>query len=359
MNTNAIRYKFLRARSNFKKRAEYNLDRSIYETTSDLLPRQQQSERQQAAQQDSEEVENRYDEKLKLVEKNQNKKLGDFSKASQAEMQKLASQLKDARQDNLELSDNLKQAIQQLSRGRQEGGEPEANNNQTEQPTEETQSATTTEDNFIEVSTPETTVAPAEETPAIETPTTAEKVAKKLVKIGDTIGIGEYKYKITNLFGERSGANAVPGRAATEHSRGIDIVGYSADGKKSNVPIALTDGVIVGVNVQGDGRAIKPTQGRSAGYYMDVQMPDGKIMKYMHLGKDAYLNKSKLLGTKVKRGDILYQGDYSVGSGSQTSPHIKVSISSVDDKGKQLLDYTNPENNPTVYAMYGKYVEEQ
>lgn len=364
-------YKFLKSKIRANKKGEYEFDRSVYNTASELLPQQQPIQKDTGEEQKSPDINSivdKYDEKLRLVEKNQKDRLATFSKASQGEMNRLGEQIKQGKEENLELSDSLKDAIQQLSKSRQEQkeGSPEEvasdeeNGNTSKVSPKDTRE--TDEDTLVIPA----FVAPAEDESTVEQPASTgdntsvvEKVAKQIVNINDTIEVGNHIYKFTNLFGPRSGKNSVSGRADGEHSRGIDIIGYSKDGKKSNVPVALTDGTILGVTLQGNGKAIRPEQGRAAGYYMDVKMPDGKVMKYMHLGKDAFLNKASLIGKEIKRGDILYDGDYSVGSGSQTGPHVKVSISSVDGSGKQLYDYDSPENNPTPYALYGKYVQEE
>jgi hypothetical protein len=53
-----------------------------------------------------------------------------------------------------------------------------------------------------------------------------------------------------------------------------------------------------------------------------------------------------------KRGDLIHEASSYRGSGSQTGPHIKVSISSIGADGKDLWIL----NDPKPYLLYGKYV---
>jgi hypothetical protein len=73
--------------------------------------------------------------------------------------------------------------------------------------------------------------------------TTNVTAAERMVKgcqHWNAVNVGNNIYKVTNTFGIRSGANAVPGREG-HHSKGMDMVGYSRDGKASNLPIVLTE----------------------------------------------------------------------------------------------------------------------
>jgi hypothetical protein len=54
---------------------------------------------------------------------------------------------------------------------------------------------------------------------------------------------------------------------------------------------------------------------------------------------------------------LIHEASSYRGSGSQTGPHIKVSISSIGADGKDLRDFDNPLNDPKPYLLYGKYVE--
>lgn len=358
-NVNSQSYKFLKAKSSNKRKSSYDFDRTLANITEELLPNT-------AAKQASKTTDNgdalerlteSYDKKLKQMEKVQNKRLGELGQNSENEIKRLGNQIQRGEEQNLELSDSLRAAIERIAQGRQQSAQQEGPIDEEEQPSE-IASGTDYEDLLMDpdanvVVRPVKTTA----TPKKVEETVTSSVVKKAVNIGDSIGVGDHHYKVTNLFGLRTGNNAVSGREG-QHSNGMDLVGFSADGKRSNLPIALTDGKIIGVNMQGDGSVVNPTKGKFAGVYIDLLMPDGKVMKYMHLGKDALANKADLIGKEIKRGDLLYEGDYSKGSGSQTGPHVKVSITSLDEQGKQLRDYSAPKNDPKTYALYGKYTEE-
>jgi hypothetical protein len=66
----------------------------------------------------------------------------------------------------------------------------------------------------------------------------------------------------------------------------------------------------------------------SAGVYA-VMRDDatGKTFNYMHLDPKLWDEKEKHLNKKYKRGDLIHEASSYRGSGSQTGPHIKVSIS--------------------------------
>lgn len=358
-NVNSQLYKTLRAKSSNKRKASYDFDRTLSSITEELLPSATQNKPSRTAKKDGEleKVTEAYDQKLRDLEREQNRRVGELGQNSEKEIKRLGNRIQSGEEQNLELSDNLKAAIERLARNKQEQGEqPSRIDSETEEVPGDETSGNSFEDSFLEPVAPTVRTAAPKKVEEKES-ATVNSVLKKSINIGDSIGVGNLSYKVTNLFGLREGNNAVPGRQG-EHSNGMDMVGFSADGKVSNLPIALTDGKIIGVNMQGDGSVINPTKGKSAGVYIDLLMPDGKVMKYMHLGTDAMKNKADLLGKEIKRGDILYQGDYSKGSGSQTGPHIKVSITSLDEQGKQLRDYANPLNDPKTYALYGKYTEE-
>jgi hypothetical protein len=197
------------------------------------------------------------------------------------------------------------------------------------------------------INTPVAAPAPAE--PAKAEAVTAVKTPKKL-DIGQVVKLGsDNNIKITNLFGIRSGANAVPGREG-KHSKGVDYVGYSADGT-SNVPVVVANGTIVNIGLDGDGTTIKPTQGAALGYYADVKVDteDGaKIFRYGHLGPSIYSNKDKLLNTVVQKGAALYPkpAEGYVSTGSVTGPHVKLQVSSLDGD-KLVRDFEK--NDPSDY----------
>lgn len=360
MDNNTFSYKALRAKSSAKRRSVFDFDRTMSSLVESLLPAREQGNA--AAQEDPanklEELSGEYDKKLQLIEKSQEKKFTELSRESQSEIDRLGKQIQSRNEQNTEINQSLKEAIERLARSKQ--GEREQEDVSTEEKEQVSTPAKTadTYNDGMEVPQYSGPQVAQEAEVANNNNKAVVRMAKKIVGIDDVISVGENKYRITNLFGQRSGKNSVSGVSSSEHSRGLDLVGYSKDGKTSNLPIALTEGEILSVNVQGSGEPIHPKNGRAAGYYMNVKMPDGKIMKYMHLGEDAWRNKAQLIGKKINRGDLLYEGNYSKGSGSQTSPHIKVSITSLDASGKELRDFSAPENDPTPYALYGSYVEE-
>jgi len=367
-NVNSQSYKALIAKSVNKRRASYDFDRTLSNVTQELLPGLNPN-RSSAADNSRAELEKAtetYDKRLNQLEKEQSRRLGEMGKNSEREFSRLNKQVQNGDEKNLELSESLKAAIERLAQSRQGSGAEQTE----EQPSEEevpSQSAgaeVPSEDMFTD---PDAMISPNAMPTPVSTATVAvvQTAAKKVINIGDSIPVGDFVYKVTNLFGPRTGSNAVPGRADGEHSNGMDMVGFSADGKQSNLPISLTDGEIVGINLQGSGDAIRPEQGKAGGYIMSVKTPDKnapgrfKIIRYMHLDKSVWDQKATLMNTQVTRGQLLIPGSNSPGSGSQTGPHVKVSISNLDEKGNDLRDYSNTENDPKTYALYGNYVQEQ
>jgi hypothetical protein len=49
---------------------------------------------------------------------------------------------------------------------------------------------------------------------------------------------------------------------------------------------------------------------------------------------------------------LIHEASSYRGSGSQTGPHIKVSISSIGADGKDLRDFDNPLNDPKPYFLW-------
>jgi len=134
------------------------------------------------------------------------------------------------------------------------------------------------------------------------------------VKAGEKYKIGDVTVTVTDPYGTRS----FEGREG-EHSTGVDM--KTSSGKV----VAIRDGVIQQVKLQGDGSVIKPTQGHAAGYYLVVKHSDGTMAQYMHLdppGKGGLSEmKKQLEGKQIKRGDQIW--GYTTGSGSMTGPHVK------------------------------------
>ena len=346
--SNKRKYKGLKARLVNRKKSEYDFDQSLANVVNVLLPKPAptKSKKGDSTARDLQKIQNKFDDRIDALEGNYTKKLALRDKQSKSQVKALSESVQAGDKQNLELSKSLQATIKKLAEQRQGAKQP----SQPSQAKPQNAYVKSLED-LASSSIP----VPAADTKTAKPP--VKEAIKKVFNIGEFINIGENSYKVTNLFGKREGTNAVSGISESEHSRGIDLVGYDSAGKKTNAPISLTDGVVVNITRHGSGAAIKPSEGRYGGYMMDVRMDDGKVMRYMHLGADVMKNKASLMHKKVKRGDMLYEGDYSIGSGSQTAPHIKVRIQSEDSTGKLLKDYEEERNNPTSYALHGRYVE--
>ena len=147
---------------------------------------------------------------------------------------------------------------------------------------------------------------------------TSKKKSVVTLNKNQRVQIGDHNITITNLFGIRSGGNAVSGVPTTEHSKGID---YVAD---NGGAIAIDDGVIVGVYVQEPREPTHPRDGRGAGYYVRVKnTTTGLYTDYMHLDAMTDGEMKSMKNKKVKRGEQFWTAE--VGSGSITDPHVKVS----------------------------------
>jgi len=174
---------------------------------------------------------------------------------------------------------------------------------------------------------------------------------------GQFITFNNYKMKVPNIFGIRSGANAVAGISEKEHSKGIDIRLYSLDNKPIDYPVAVADGTIVKIDVQLGGKRYSTTSGvRSGGYYMYIQLDEDPniITKYTHMPKDILTFKGKLLGKHIKRGDIIVNSNDTT-SGSITAKHVKLSMGSYNPKtGMSGFDYSLEKHNPTKLLLTGK-----
>lgn len=195
-------------------------------------------------------------------------------------------------------------------------------------------------------------------------------LTKDAIKIDTKVPITtNFSYKITNMFGLRNGGNAVKDRSSTEHSGGVDIRLVDNQGNPIDLPMAVANGTITGVYLQGNGKAIPTSKGRAAGYYVDVKLDDTvaedgsyKVARYMHLDPLVMEQKDKLIGKKISRGDIIVNGTRP--TGSITGPHVKLSIYEVgpngkpktriverDGKKKVVIDYTL--HDPTNLVLKG------
>lgn len=130
------------------------------------------------------------------------------------------------------------------------------------------------------------------------------------VKKGDEFTMGTNTVTITDPYGIRN----FKGREG-KHSTGVDYKTSSG-----NV-VALTDGVIKEVKLQGDGSVMTPSQGSAAGYYIVVEQSDGTMAQYMHLDPMTPEEMKSLVGKSISKGEEVW--GYSTGSGSMTGPHVK------------------------------------
>lgn len=130
------------------------------------------------------------------------------------------------------------------------------------------------------------------------------------LKKGDSVKLNNNTIIITDQYGVRD----FGGRKG-QHSNGIDF--KTNNGKA----VAVKDGQIVDVKLQGNGETIKPTEGAAAGYYVVVKHNDGSYGQYMHLDPMSDEQMQGLKGKSLKRGDEIW--GYSKGSGSSTGPHVK------------------------------------
>ena len=174
------------------------------------------------------------------------------------------------------------------------------------------------------------------------------------------LNMGDYRLKVSNLFGTRSGANAVGHINSNEHSGGIDLRVYKGT-TPQDIPLSVAPGKIVKIGKDGYDyfkKLKKNSNGgkaeRSGGIYVYVQLDEdpNKIIKYMHLPKNIYNNSSQWLNKHVERGDV-FPGTGSSGIGS--APHFKISLGTYDPKtGKSAMDYAEEKNNPTNILLTGK-----
>lgn len=173
------------------------------------------------------------------------------------------------------------------------------------------------------------------------------------LKLRGDVKVGDYSFKITNLYGPRTGTNAVAGREDGEHSRGVDFVSYNSEGKKINLPVSVLDGTIINIQLQGNGKAITTKQGKAAGYYMDIRSAKNpnKVIRYAHLDPGVMRDRMSLIGSNVKRGDLLYDKGKFTGSG--TGPHIKLFMSDINEDGVVERNYTSEGNDPSKIIQRG------
>jgi hypothetical protein len=365
MNLNQSKYKSLKAKVFNNKKAAYTFEQTLSSVMRQLLPPNQDSNKtSQSAplknkENQSEQNNNNTDKRMNaLVEKlsESEKKSASSDSRYKKQIEGLGKRIYAGDKENLELSNNLKKAIENIKSKKVEDSKVATEENKETQKNSETSEddlskATMLPSNPYTLGDPTGLFEPAD----ISSPS-LQKVVERSFAIDDYFKVGKYKYRVSNTFGLRKGANAVTGISTNAHSGGIDLVGYNEKGENNNSPISLTNGTILGVVRDGDGSVIKPEEGAFGGYMIRVLMDDGKIMTYMHLGKDVWDQRNKLRGKKINRGDLLFEGNNSSGSGSQTAPHTKVRVSSRGLNGGVLQDHKEPINDPTIYALHGEYI---
>lgn len=369
VNANKSSYKWLISRGSVRRNKKREFNQRFNSTLDKLFPRTQPAPKQEAKNYDRlvKDLENNYSDKLASQDKlNQIRQQEADNKATKA-ISDLTNQVNQGKQQFKGLSEGVQKALNKIqadkSKTAQKANErpaPKAN----ERPTEPVRTLDQTF--FEDLKTIPATKVETEDVKkddATNTASTAntedaapvDKVIKTSLNIKDHVPIGEgYTYKVTNLYGPRTGANAVAGREDGEHSRGIDITSHNASGSKVNIPIAIADGKIINVWKQGSGNTMTTKQGKSGGYVMDVLAPNGKVLTYMHLGKSIFDNKDQYIGRDLKRGEVINMDGGWSGSGS--GKHIKISMSDVGTDGQPKRNYTDEGNDPTYLLLNGSYL---
>jgi hypothetical protein len=343
-------YKRLQSRVRSNKKRSYNFDDTLARVTQSLWPQRKGAPSSSGGSAALDEIQANFNNRLALMDKENAKRLESVRQENEANTAATKEQADKESRKNLGINKGLHKAIQRLYADKQREAQSAS---QPATPTEATEQDITSELSY----TPPT-ITPAENTTEepitgiVTEGETVKSVVKAVLDIGQKVPIGNNSYRITNLFGPRTGKNAVKGRGPG-HSRGVDVVTHDAAGKKTNAPIAIADGVIKSISLEGTGKSINTTSGTSGGYVMNVELPNGKIVRYMHLSPDIEAQRSSLIGKPIKRGEVLFEGDHSIGSGSGTNNHTKISISNMDEQGNLLKDHDNPENDPTPYILYG------
>ena len=108
--------------------------------------------------------------------------------------------------------------------------------------------------------------------------------------------------------------------------------GYDAQGRKNSLPISIADGIIHSVAQQGDS------------YAVNVETPEGKVIRYAGIDNDVASSAERLVGRQVKKGDILYHTPNARGDGSVT-----ISVSDLDEEGN--ISNNHQENEPIRYFL--------
>jgi len=372
-NRNVTAYKGLKARK--ARVGEVNAMRKQgIQNTKEFLAKEEVRKPAQnvAPQQNTKELENMqkdYDKKINNLRKEYTDQLTNIERSNKLANKNLTGALKDTRAENNSFRESVSGAFDRMAKNNQAAAKNAQSEDKEEDKKEEeaqeeyvpgkddyitipslsydtnAEEKNSTEDRDAEVSNTDTDT---------NTESAAVKTSKNIaLKVSQEIKVGNLNVRITNLYGPRSGKNAVMGRKSGEHSRGVDFTTYDAAGNKVNYPVSMTDGEIIGIHLQGNGKSISTLEGKAAGYYMDVRLASNpnKIIRYAHLDPGIMTNKDSLIGKKVKRGDILFEGNEFTGSG--TGSHIKIFMTDIDRSGKILSNYTAPGNDPSNLILNG------
>lgn len=162
--------------------------------------------------------------------------------------------------------------------------------------------------------------------------------AKNSLNGRSTVKLGESVINVTQGYIFRENTQ--------KHSTGIDLT------TNHRQAVSIADGIITYVGVHGSKKprkAFQKVNGKdmaAAGYYVDVTLPSGEIVQYMHLDPMTSQEMANLKGKKVKRGETIW--GYGVGSGTMTGAHVKLRVKKKDKSG--VYNHTDP----TPYVLYGK-----
>ena len=347
-----ISYKKLRSKILNNKKREYAFDDTLSRVMQTLWPKQKVADPKDNNKV-AREMQDTFDKRLAMMEKNNAKQINNVRREGENTAAGIKESADKERKRSMGINKSLGEAVRKLYEERQKG--PQQSSGQTSQPTtpekpaEEQSSLGYTDPTVPTLGTTDYTVPEniiTEETPV------DDAIEKVVLTLKQEISFGDNYYRVTNLFGPRTGENRVANKGP-EHSRGVDVVAHNSAREKTNAPISVTDGIIRSVSLEGSTTNVG-SGSSEGGYVMNVEMPNGKMIRYMHLSPDVEAKRESLIGKSVKRGDILFEGDHNKWSGSGTANHTKISISNVDGKGNLLKDHDNPENDPSPYILYGK-----
>lgn len=374
---NKSSYKWLKSRSSAKKAKKREFNQRFNSTLEKLFPRTAPAEKKQSKNYDKliQNLEDSYNKKLNQLSKNSEQALSSQQADNNQTVSALNKELASQKKQMSQLSKGVRDALARIEKAKQEEAKQKAA--QTPQPIDNPEQNLLGDSQPLEMPDTQTIIDKAkskaldeknkntedksETTTKTDAPVkeveevVADEVVKKTLALKDEVSIGDYSYRVTNLYGPRTGANAVIGREIGSHSRGVDLVSHDSEGNKVNYPVSISDGVIQSIRLQGSGKSRDTTTGKPvAGYMIDVVGPNGKMITYAHVSPEVVKYKDSLIGKQVKRGDVLLEDGGFSGTGSGS--HVKVMMSDTDKNGKSLRNYTDEGNNPSNLILTGKYL---